>query len=116
METQIETPTSAAIPVVVMTTLPLGSDAIAFARTLVAERLAACVSVLSPMQSIFQWQGTIEDTQERQLLIKTVADRVPALDARVRALHPYDVPEFLVLPITDGGSPYLTWVRDSTTV
>ena len=112
----METPMSAATPVVVLTTLPLGSDAIAFARTLVSERLAACVSVLSPMQSIYQWQGTIEETQERQVLIKTVAEHVPALDARVRTLHPYDVPEFLVLPVADGGARYLAWVRDSTMV
>jgi periplasmic divalent cation tolerance protein len=112
----METPISAATPVVVLTTLPLGSDAMAFARTLVSEHLAACVSVLSPMQSVFQWQGTIEDAQERQVLIKTVSERVPPLEARIHALHPYDVPEFLVLPVADGGARYLAWVRDSTAV
>jgi periplasmic divalent cation tolerance protein len=112
----METPMSAATPVVVLTTLPLERDAMAFARTLVSERLAACVSVLSPMQSIYLWQGTIEHTQERQVVIKTVAERVTALEARVRALHPYEVPEFLVLPVADGGAGYLAWVRDSTMV
>jgi periplasmic divalent cation tolerance protein len=116
METPPETPMAAETPVVVLTTLPMGSDALAFARTLVSERLAACVSLLSPMQSLYCWQGTIEDTQERQVLIKTVAQRVPALDARVRTLHPYEVPEFLVLRVVDGGERYLAWVRDSTMV
>jgi len=110
----METPTSAATPVVVLTTLPLGTDAMAFARTLVSERLAACVSVLSPMQSVYQWNGAIEATQECQVLIKTVAERVPDLDARVAALHPYDLPEFLVLPVAEGGARYLAWVQDST--
>ena len=112
----MESSIAAATPVVVLTTLPLGIDATALARVLVAERLAACVSLLSPMQSIYRWQEEIEDTKERQVVIKTVMERVPALEARVCALHPYDVPEFLVLPVVDGGARYLTWIRDSTTV
>jgi periplasmic divalent cation tolerance protein len=105
-----------ATPVVVLTTLPLDVDAAAFARALVSARLAACVSVLGPMRSVYRWQDSIEDAEERQVVIKTVVEQVPALEARVRALHPYEVPEFLVLPVSDGGARYLAWIRDSTTV
>jgi len=97
----------------VLTTFPADREVDAFARTLVDERLAACVNVLAPMQSTYRWKGNVETAAERQLLIKTKAASVAALEQRVRELHPYDVPEFLVLNI-DGGSPaYLAWLGDS---
>ena len=98
--------------VLVLTTWPNG-DAAAFARRLVHDQLAACVNVLAPMMSIYRWQGTVEETTERQVLIKTTRARLGALRARVDELHPYDVPEFLVLPIVDGGDTYLNWIRES---
>lgn len=101
--------------VIVLTTLPTDADAAAFARGLVEERFAACVNVLSPMESTYRWDGNIETESERQLVIKTSRDRVVALWDRVRELHPYDVPEFLVLPIVDGNDAYLRWVGESTT-
>jgi periplasmic divalent cation tolerance protein len=100
--------------VVVLTTFPADRDAERLARTLVEERLAACVNVLPPMRSIYTWQGAIETAEERQLLIKTSANRVPELESRLKALHPYDVPEFIVLPITTGSAAYLTWIGEST--
>jgi periplasmic divalent cation tolerance protein len=99
---------------IVLTTLPAGHDAEQLARTLVEERLVACANVLAPMQSIYRWQGRIEQDEERQVVMKTVTGRVPALRARLRELHPYDVPEFLVVPVLDGSEAYLDWVRDST--
>lgn len=99
--------------VLVLTTWPADHDCTAAARTLVDERLAACVSVLDPMTSIYRWQGTIEEARERQVLLKTTAARVDALTARLTALHPYDVPEILVLPIGQGGERYLAWVEES---
>ena len=85
-----------------------------FARTLVEERLAACVNVLPPMTSIYRWKGVIEQDSEQQLVIKTSAARLTALEARVRELHPYDLPEFLVLSASGGSAGYLDWVREST--
>ena len=100
--------------VLVLTTLPVDADAAAFARTLVTERLAACVNLLAPMESVYRWEGTIEQETERQVVIKTSKDRVSMLWDRIRELHPYDVPECLVLPIVDGNDAYLRWVADST--
>jgi periplasmic divalent cation tolerance protein len=66
------------------------------------------------MTSIYRWKGAVERGLERQLLIKTVRDKVPLLQARLAALHPYDVPELLVLPVAEGGEAYLAWVRECT--
>lgn len=100
--------------VLVLTTLPAGGDAGAFARLLVEDRLAACVNVLPPMDSFYRWEGAVQHDSERQVIIKTVRPRVGALWERVRAVHPYDVPEFVVLPIADGNPVYLSWLADST--
>jgi periplasmic divalent cation tolerance protein len=100
--------------VLVLTTLPADGDAEALARALVDERLAACVNILPPMRSIYTWKGATEHADERQLLIKTATHRVKALETRLRDLHPYDVPEFLVISILEGSGDYLSWVADST--
>jgi periplasmic divalent cation tolerance protein len=100
--------------VMVLTTLPVDADGPGFARSLVEERLAACVNLLAPMESVYRWEGNIEQETERQVVIKTSRDRVAMLWDRIRELHPYDVPEFLVLPIVDGNDAYLRWVADST--
>lgn len=100
--------------VVVLTTVPAESDADTFATTLVKERLAACVNVLPPMRSIYTWQGVVERADERQLLIKTRTDRVHDLEVRLRALHRYEIPEFLVIPVLDGSREYLSWIAEST--
>ncbi len=100
--------------IVVLTTFPMDRECDSFAKTLVEERLAACVNVLSPMTSIYRWQGAVERAEERQIVIKTTRDRLVDLEARVKSLHPYDVPEFVVLPITSGSPDYLSWLADST--
>ena len=99
--------------VLVLTTLPEGAGTETFARTLVDERLAACVSVCSVMRSVYRWKDAVEVAGEHQVVIKTVASAVGALKSRFATLHPYDVPEFLVLPAADGGDAYLAWVRQS---
>ncbi|MEO6212757.1 MAG: divalent-cation tolerance protein CutA [Vicinamibacterales bacterium] len=99
--------------VIVLTTLPGAADATAFARTLVSERLAACVSVFPPALSVFSWEGRVTEEQERQLTLKTSRERVGALRDRLHDLHPYEVPEFLVLPIIDGSDAYLRWISAS---
>jgi periplasmic divalent cation tolerance protein len=100
--------------VLVLTTLPPDADASAFARSIVGSRLAACVNLLPVMESIYRWEGSIEQESERQVVMKTSRERVVALWERVRELHPYDVPEFLVLPILDGNDAYLRWVAECT--
>ncbi len=100
--------------VLVLTTFPIDKDAEAFAKVLVDEHLAACVNVLPAMRSIYTWKGVTESADERQLVIKTTGARVPALEARVKQLHPYDVPEFIVLPISAGSQSYQAWLSDST--
>lgn len=99
--------------VLVLTTFPADGDADAFAATLVEERLAACVNVLPPMQSVYRWKGSVETASERQMLIKTKAANVAALEVRVKELHPFEVPEFLVVTIDAGSPGYLSWLGDS---
>jgi periplasmic divalent cation tolerance protein len=98
--------------VLVLTTVGADADAVALARTLVNERLAACVNVLPPMTSVYRWRGNIEEDREQQMVIKTAAARVPALQARLRELHPYELPEFLVVPAS-GSEAYLAWTGES---
>jgi periplasmic divalent cation tolerance protein len=98
--------------VIVLTTLGAATDAVAFARMLVVDRLAACVNVLPAMTSLYHWKGAIEEDREQQLVIKTTVDRVAAIEARFRELHPYELPEFLVLS-AEASSAYLDWLGDS---
>ena len=90
---------------------PAGEAGEAIAQTLVEARLAACVNVSAPMTSVYRWDGRITSDVERQLVIKTTADRIPAIRERVAELHPYELPEFLVCAVTDGSARYLEWVR-----
>jgi periplasmic divalent cation tolerance protein len=101
--------------VIVLTTLPVDADAPAFARTLVSERLAACINVPGEITSVYWWEGELSQEVERQIVMKTTRAKVGPLWDRVRDLHPYDVPEFVVLPIIDGSDAYLRWIGDSTT-
>jgi periplasmic divalent cation tolerance protein len=109
------TPSADFSAVIVLTTLGADADAAALAQTLVGERLAACVNVLPAVTSVYRWQGRVEQDREQQLIIKTVRTQVPALEQRLRQLHPYEVPEFLVLPVSGGSEAYLRWVGESTT-
>ena len=99
--------------VVVLTTVAAGTDAAALARALVAERLAACVNILPVMTSVYRWDSRVEEEDERQLVIKTAGDRVTALAARLRTLHPYAVPELLVIRVSGGSEEYLRWIHDN---
>ena len=94
---------------IVLTTIGAGADAAALGRTLVEEGLAACVNVLPAMTSIYRWKGKVEEENERQLVMKTTADRVEALEKRLRELHPYELPEFIVLDAT-AAAAYGAWV------
>ena len=100
--------------VVVLTNLPNPESARALARTLVEQRLAACVNVLSGCTSIYRWQGVVEEAQEVPVLIKTRAARYGEVEAAIRALHSYDVPEIVALPVSAGLGAYLEWVGECT--
>jgi len=95
--------------VIVLTTFAVGKG-LAVARTLVDERLAACVNVLAPMTSVYRWKGEVEQELEEQVVIKTTVDRLRALETRLGELHPYELPEFLVLTPSSGSDAYLRWV------
>lgn len=98
--------------VVALTTVPTGFDAMSLARVLVDRQLAACVNVLPGVTSVYRWEGAIEQAAEQQLVIKTTADKIAALDEAIGALHPHDVPEFVVLPIVAGSRRYLAWLDE----
>jgi periplasmic divalent cation tolerance protein len=99
---------------IVLTTLPATADAARFAQTIVSERLAACVNVLPAMQSTYIWRGSVQQEDERQIVIKTWRDRLAGLQARVKMLHPYEVPEWLVLEAASGSDAYLDWLKHET--
>ena len=84
------------------------------ARALVEERLAACVNLVPGLRSIYRWEGAVEEASEVLLVVKTRADRAAALERRLLALHPYDVPELLRFPARGGSAPYLRWVAEET--
>lgn len=99
---------------IVLVTCPTLALARKIARTLVQKRLAACVNVVrSPVESFYTWKGQLESAREHLLLIKTSTARLPQLEREVKRLHTYDVPEFIALPITEGSTEYLSWLRES---
>ena len=100
--------------VVAWTTWPAEGDANRFARVLVEERLAACVTAHLGVRSVYRWRGAIEEDQEQLVMIKTTRDRIAALRDRMRKLHPAEVPELVVVPVVDGNPAYLAWVAEST--
>ena len=104
---------SDATAVLLLTTIGATADVEPLARALVEERLAACVNVLPPMRSFFRWEGAVQRDDERQLVIKTSPAKLEELQARLRALHPYELPEILVLSAR-GSDEYLTWILEST--
>ena len=101
-------------PLLVITNCPDEECANAIALALVEEKLAACVNLLPRIQSVYRWQGAVESASEIPLLIKSTASRYPALEAAIRARHPYDVPEIIALPITRGLPEYLNWIDVET--
>jgi|SRR5664279_3467721 len=96
--------------VVVLSTFPTADVAATVGRTLVEERLAACVNIVPAVRSIYRWESAIHDDAEALAIIKTTAARVVAMRDRLVELHPYDVPEAIELPVAGGHTPYLAWV------
>jgi periplasmic divalent cation tolerance protein len=99
--------------VVALTTVGSAADAERIARALVEGRHAACVNVVPGVVSVYRWKGAVERDDEHLLVIKTRVDRAEALREALVALHPYELPELVVLPVEAGHPPYLAWIRDS---
>jgi periplasmic divalent cation tolerance protein len=97
----------------VLTTAGDREEAARLGRTVVEEGLAACVSLIPGVESIYRWKGEVESAAETMMVIKTGADQVAALEARLHELHSYETPEFLVLQVDAGSQPYLEWLQGS---
>jgi periplasmic divalent cation tolerance protein len=100
--------------IVVLVTCGSEEEALTIARSLVEKRLAACVNLVSPVRSIYQWEEKILDEKEWILIIKTKKDKFKNLEKEVRSLHSYDVPEIIGLPVIEGSSSYLKWLEEMT--
>lgn len=100
--------------VVVFVTTSSEEEGSKIAGALVEEETAACVNMIKGVRSIFKWKGKIEEETEVLMIIKTRVERLPELIARVKALHSYDVPEIIALPIVDGNPSYLQWIEEVT--
>lgn len=98
----------------VMTTMPDAQAAGVLARALVEGRLAACVSIQSGCESVYRWQGAVEQAREIPVLIKTTSARYPAVETELRRLHPYALPEIVAIPVTHALPGYLQWVVSET--
>lgn len=99
--------------IVALSTAPDESTAAQLARTLVAEKLAACVNIVAKVRSIYNYQGEMCDDAEALCVIKSDRSRVSELQARLVELHPYDVPEFIVLDVAGGHAAYLAWIAET---
>lgn len=98
----------------ISTTTSSQEDAERIARTLIEKRLAACVQIVAPVKSVYRWKGNIETVQEWLCLIKTTGDLFQQVSQTIRAIHPYETPEIIAIPIIDGSPDYLCWIQDST--
>jgi periplasmic divalent cation tolerance protein len=98
---------------IVLTTAGSETEARKMAQTLVEGRLAACVNIIPRIQSVYRWEGKVEETEECLLLIKTVKAREDQVRTAIRELHTYDLPECIAIPIESGSAEYLKWLSDS---
>jgi periplasmic divalent cation tolerance protein len=101
-------------PIVVLVMCGSEEEALKIANVLVEEHLAACVNVISPIRSIYRWEGKIWDEREWLLIIKTQKQIFGELEKKVKSLHSYSVPEIIGLPIIEGASSYLKWIEEVT--
>jgi periplasmic divalent cation tolerance protein len=97
-------------PLLVLTNLPDRAAAEKLADALVGERVAACVNILAPCRSVYRWKDAVQHDEEHPVLIKTTEERYAALEAAIRANHPYELPEVIALPIERGLPAYLDWI------
>jgi len=102
--------------IVILTNLPDRDAALTLARGLVERRVAACVNVLAECASVYRWKGEVETAAEVPVLIKTRAARFDEVEAAIRELHPYELPEIVAVPVVRGLEEYLQWVSDETSI
>ena len=100
--------------ILVISTLPDRDHAEKMAHSLIEQQLAACVNILPSVTSVYRWQGKVESADETILLIKTTMARYPAVEAAIKARHPYELPEIIAVPISAGLPAYLAWVETET--
>jgi periplasmic divalent cation tolerance protein len=100
--------------ILVLTQLPDRASADALAVALIGGRLAACVSIGAPVDSLYHWRGQTETATEIPVVVKTEAARYSQVEAAIRALHPYELPEILAVPVCNGFRPYLDWIARET--
>jgi periplasmic divalent cation tolerance protein len=100
-------------PIVVFLTAANGEEATRLADLLIGAHLAACVQILPEMESVYRWQGKIERQSEILLIVKTSAAKFAELEREVRALHSYETPEIIAIPLVAGSTPYLQWLTAS---
>jgi periplasmic divalent cation tolerance protein len=98
---------------IALTTVASLDEGRRLARLLVERGVAACVNLIPNLTSVYRWQGAVEESAEVLLLMKTTAERLPALESAVRELHSYELPEFIALPAESGSRPYLEWISRS---
>lgn len=101
---------NSAAAIVVMMTAASHDEASRIAEMLVGARLAACVQILPEIESVYRWQGEVKREKEILLLAKTVASRFAELESKVRALHSYETPEIIAVPVTESSAPYVAWL------
>ena len=101
-------------PILVMTNFPDKKGAVALAEALIAQHLAACVNVLSPCTSIYCWQGIVESADEIPVLIKTLRQHYDRVEQLIKMMHPYELPEVIMVPILNGLPAYLQWIANET--
>ncbi|SDA16951.1 divalent cation tolerance protein [Nitrosospira sp. Nsp11] len=102
--------------ILIISNLPDRASAMALAHKLVDERLAACVNVLDGCTSVYRWQGKNESIREVPIFIKTLAQHYARLEQLINAMHPYELPEIIAVPISNGLPAYLKWIADETLV
>jgi periplasmic divalent cation tolerance protein len=100
--------------ILILVTAGSEPEAETIAKTLVEERLVACVNIVSSIRSIYRWEGKIADDREWLLIMKTPASHFAAVESRVKALHSYQMPEVIAVPIQAGSEAYLRWIREET--
>lgn len=99
----------------VITNLPDRAAAEKLAEALIGQRVAACVNILAPCRSVYRWKAEVQHDEEHPVLIKTTRERYAALEAAIREVHPYELPEIIAVPIERGLPAYLDWVAAETT-
>jgi periplasmic divalent cation tolerance protein len=98
---------------IVLTTAGTRDEAAKIARELVDRRLAACVNVTGPIQSVYRWKGAVESAEEWLLLVKTTGEAIDQVQATIKELHSYELPECVVLPVEGGSQEYLAWLEEN---